>query len=84
MQLLRAKWLYYVIIRNLILSGLCDEARNSFAKEVKPHKGYLYRQASSNPEKHILTDAGYMLNSLLNIQGLNRRINFQTLKKLEF
>ncbi|MBR8833965.1 MAG: phytanoyl-CoA dioxygenase family protein [Stigonema ocellatum SAG 48.90 = DSM 106950] len=71
----------YVILRNLIPTELCDEARSFFKTEVKPYDAYLYRQASSNPEKHILTSYGYMLNSLLNIQDLNTD-RFPNFKKL--
>jgi phytanoyl-CoA hydroxylase len=61
----------YVVVRNLIPADLCNQAREAFAKEVKPFKGYLYRQASANPEKHQLTAHGYMLNSILNVQDLS-------------
>lgn len=71
----------YVVLRNLIPSELCDEALSFFKTEVKPYNGYLYRQASGNPEKHNLASHGYMLNSLLNIQDLNTR-RFPNFKKL--
>jgi phytanoyl-CoA hydroxylase len=61
----------YVVVRNLIPADLCDQARNAFAREVKPFDGYLYRQASANPEKHQWSSHGYMLNSILNIQDLS-------------
>jgi len=63
----------YVVIRNLIPSELCDVARQFFTAEIKPYQQYLYRQATANPEKHVLTSHGYMLNSLLNIQDLNTK-----------
>ena len=61
----------YLVARNLIPEDLCDRARRAFAEEVKPFKGYLYRQASANPETHHLSEHGYMLNSILNIQDLS-------------
>jgi phytanoyl-CoA hydroxylase len=61
----------YVVVRNAIAADLCDQAREAFATEVKPFDGYLYRQASANPEKHQWTSHGYMLNSILNIQDIN-------------
>jgi phytanoyl-CoA hydroxylase len=61
----------YVVARKLIPDELCDRARQAFAAEVKPFTGYLYRQASANPEKHQWTSHGYMLNSILNIQDIN-------------
>lgn len=63
----------YVVIRNLIPGELCDRAKQAFEREVKPYEGYLYRQASGNPEKHIFTEHGYMLNSILNIQDLETK-----------
>lgn len=61
----------YVVVRQAIAADLCDRATEAFAREVKPFDGYLYRQASANPEKHKWTSHGYMLNSILNIQDIN-------------
>jgi phytanoyl-CoA hydroxylase len=61
----------YVVVRNLISADLCDRAREAFAGEIRPFKGYLYRQASANPEKHEFSSHGYMLNSILNVQDLS-------------
>jgi phytanoyl-CoA hydroxylase len=61
----------YVVARKLIAEDVCDRARAAFAAEVKPFEGYLYRQASANPEKHQWTSHGYMLNSMLNIQDIS-------------
>ncbi|MEO5569287.1 MAG: phytanoyl-CoA dioxygenase family protein [Bacteroidia bacterium] len=63
----------YVIIRNLIPAEACDEARKNFKDEVIPHKGFIYRQASGNPEKHKMTEHNYMLNSILNVQSVSKR-----------
>jgi phytanoyl-CoA hydroxylase len=62
----------YVVVRNVIPKALCEEVRRAFASEVKPYQNYLYRQATANPERHVLTSAGYMLNSILNIQDLSK------------
>ncbi|HEY9846765.1 MAG TPA: phytanoyl-CoA dioxygenase family protein [Candidatus Caenarcaniphilales bacterium] len=70
----------YVVIRNLIPSELCDQARLAFEQEVKPFKGHIYRQTTANPEKNIFTEHGYVLNSLLNIQDLNNK-EFPKFKK---
>ena len=61
----------YVVVRNLLSQDLCDEVHRHFKEEVKPYNGYIYRQASANPEKHKFTDHNYMLNSILNIQSVN-------------
>lgn len=72
----------YVVFRNLIPNELCDQARLAFEQEVKPYEGYLYRQPSSgDPEKHIFTESGYVVNSILNIQDLNK-INFPQFREI--
>lgn len=63
----------YVIVRGAVPPALCDEARAAFEREVKPYPGFIYRQATAVPEKHVFTEHGHMLNSLLNIQDLDRR-----------
>jgi phytanoyl-CoA hydroxylase len=63
----------YVVIRNLIPRELCEAAMAEFKSEVKPYKGYIYRQATANPERHVFTKHGYMLNSILNVQSLDGR-----------
>ena len=61
----------YVVRRSLLPGALCDELLQHFKEEVKPYKGYIYRQASANPEKHKFTEHNYMLNSILNIQSVS-------------
>lgn len=63
----------YVVVRDLIDPLVCDQVRRLFDAEVKPFKGYIYRQASANPERHVITDHGYMLNSILNIHAVDPR-----------
>jgi phytanoyl-CoA hydroxylase len=62
----------YVVVRGLLPRTLCDRANVSFEAEVKPFSGFIYRQASANPERHIFTNEGYMLNTILNVQSLDR------------
>src|SRR5437879_1099618 len=63
----------YVVVRGLLPRGLCDRANASFETEVKPFGGFIYRQASANPERHVFTNQGFMLNTILNVQSLDRR-----------
>jgi phytanoyl-CoA hydroxylase len=63
----------YVVVRGLLPQGLCDRANASFGAEVKPFGGFSYRQATANPERHVFSNEGFMLNTLLNIQSLDRR-----------
>lgn len=64
----------YVVLRNVISGKLCDEVLQYFRQEVKPYKGYIYRQASANPEKHVFNPNGHMLNAVLNVQSLQTRL----------
>jgi phytanoyl-CoA hydroxylase len=70
----------YVVVRDLIDHATCDEMRGIFAKEVKPFDGFIYRQASAIPERHVRTQHGYMLNSILNIHAVDPR-SFPTFRK---
>ena len=63
----------YVVVRGLLPPEACDRATSSFEFEVKPFEGFMYRQASGNPERHMFTNEGFMLNSILNVQSLDRR-----------
>lgn len=70
----------YVVVRNLVDHATCDQMRGVFAEEVKPFEGYIYRQASANPERHVRTAHGYMLNSILNVHAVDPRA-FPTFRK---
>ncbi len=63
----------YVVVRNLIPRELCAAAVRQFKDEVKPYQGYIYRQTTANPERHIFTTHGLMLNPILNVQSLDHR-----------
>ena len=70
----------YVVVRGLVDRRACDEMRAVFDGEVKPFEGYIYRQASANPERHVRTQFGYMLNSILNIHAVDPRF-FPTFRR---
>jgi len=63
----------YIVIRKLLPARVCDAVRHAYEREVKPYPGHLYRQASANPERHVTTPQGHVLNSLLNIQDFDSR-----------
>ncbi|MDB4990177.1 MAG: hypothetical protein JWN04_5355, partial [Myxococcaceae bacterium] len=44
-----------------------------FDAEVKPFEGFIYRQATANPERHVFTRHGHMLNSILNTHCVDPR-----------
>jgi phytanoyl-CoA hydroxylase len=70
----------YVVLRALVDHATCDEMRGAFDREVKPFDGFIYRQASANPERHVRTPFGYMLNSILNIHAVDPRF-FPTFRR---
>jgi phytanoyl-CoA hydroxylase len=63
----------YVVLRGLLPLDQCDRATASFEAEVKPFGGFLYRQTSGSPERHVFTNEGFMLNPILSVQSLDRR-----------
>ena len=63
----------YLVRRGLIDPSLCEHAMQCFAREIKPYRGFLYRQASANPERHRLDTAGHVMNSLLNPVSVDGR-----------
>jgi phytanoyl-CoA hydroxylase len=63
----------YVVIRDVIPKDLCRGARQHFEREVKPFKGFIYRQATANPERHVFGEHGFMMNPILNVQSMDRR-----------
>lgn len=63
----------YVVIRGLLPEAVCRAAVSRFEEEVRPYRKFIYRQASANPERHVFTEHGFMLNPILNIQSLRER-----------
>jgi phytanoyl-CoA hydroxylase len=61
----------YVVIKNLISSEICDKARFYWESQVKPFKGFIYRQTGTKAEKHQFNSRGWVMNPILNIQSLN-------------
>ena len=61
----------YVVVRNVFERSVCDQACATFEQQVKSFDGFIYRQASANPEKHQLSPNGLMLNSILNVHALS-------------
>ncbi len=63
----------YIVQRQMINHEICNNILENFKNEIKPSKEYIYRQASAKPEKHSLTENGYILNSILNPQSTHPR-----------
>jgi phytanoyl-CoA hydroxylase len=63
----------YVVVRNVLRQEICRKSWSRFLSEVKPYNGFIYRQATANPERHIFTEQRFMLNTILNVQSLDPR-----------
>jgi phytanoyl-CoA hydroxylase len=71
----------YVVVRGAIDSSVCDSVRDAFAETVKRYPGYIYRQATANPEKNKINEYGFVMNPILNLQSLSDT-DFAPLKRL--
>jgi phytanoyl-CoA hydroxylase len=71
----------YVVVRRVVDGAACDSIRNAFDKTVKQYPGYIYRQATANPEKNRINEYGFVMNPLLNLQSLGD-VAFAPLKNL--
>ena len=69
----------YVVIKEVFKKEECKLFINSWEKEVKGFKGYMYRQATAKAEKHILNSNNWVMNPILNLQSINPR-KFPTLR----
>jgi len=61
----------YVVIRNAVPPALIDAVNAAFDREVLPSRRFIYRQATAKAERHVYTDRGFMLNSILNPQSVD-------------
>jgi phytanoyl-CoA hydroxylase len=61
----------YVVLRGLIDPDACARIREAFASEVKPYRGFLYRQTTARAERHQTNAHGHVMNPLLNLQDLD-------------
>ena len=63
----------YVVVRGLVPLSAIEKANTLFDSEILPSNRFIYRQATANPERHVRTPNGFMLNSILNLQSLDPR-----------
>jgi phytanoyl-CoA hydroxylase len=63
----------YVIVKSVFAPEICDTQRKLWEEEVKPFRGYIYRQATGKVEKHVLNDRGWVMNPILNLQSVDPR-----------
>ena len=70
----------FVVLQNILNKEECRNLINSWEKEVKGFKGYMYRQASAKLERHVFNDQNWIMNPILNLQSLNPK-KFPSLRK---
>ena len=63
----------YVVVKSVIAPEICDAQRGLWDAEIKPFRGYIYRQATAKAEKHVFNDQGWVMNPILNLQSLDPR-----------
>jgi phytanoyl-CoA hydroxylase len=63
----------YVVLRGLVPRPAVARVRQTFDARVRPFRGHIYRQTTANPERHVFTPEGFMLNPIQNIQDLPSR-----------
>ena len=61
----------YVIFSSAVSVKSCEKLREYWNKEVKPHKGTIYRQATAKAEKNIFNEKKWIMNPILNLQSIN-------------
>jgi len=61
----------YVIIRGLYSSAVCKTVRGFWDNDVKPFRGFIYRQTTCKAETHRFNARGWVMNPILNIQSLH-------------
>jgi phytanoyl-CoA hydroxylase len=60
----------YVVVRHAVPGSLCQAALAAFERDVKPSRAYFKRHASSDFERHVFTEAGFMKYPIMNLQDL--------------
>jgi phytanoyl-CoA hydroxylase len=63
----------YVIVSGLVPPSDCDRLRLLWAREIKPSRGFIYRQATAKAERHVFNEQGWVMNPILNLQSVDPR-----------
>lgn len=61
----------YVIFRGILEDNICQNLRELWEKEVKSHKGKIYRQTTAKAEKNVFNEKNWIMNPIVNLQSLN-------------
>jgi phytanoyl-CoA hydroxylase len=60
----------YVVLRSCAPHDECVKSQRKFLEQVKPYKGFLYRQTGGNPERNRFNDQSFVMNPILNVQDV--------------
>jgi phytanoyl-CoA hydroxylase len=63
----------YVIVKSVLAPEICDKQRRLWDQEVKPFRGFIYRQATAKAERHVFNENGWVMNPILNLQSVDPR-----------
>lgn len=63
----------FAVIREAVPPALCEQAVGGFAEQVRPDRGYFMRHQSSDLERHVFTECGFMKYPIMNVQDLTER-----------
>ena len=61
----------YVVVNSVFAPEILNTQRRLWDQEVKPFKGYIYRQATAKAEKHVFNENGWVMNPILNLQSVD-------------
>ena len=61
----------YVIFKNIFSKEICKNLQNLWIKEIKSHKGKIYRQTTAKAEKNFFNSNNWIMNPIVNLQSLN-------------
>jgi phytanoyl-CoA hydroxylase len=61
----------YVVVKSVFSAEVCDTQRQLWDQEVKPYRGYIYRQATAKAERHVFNQNGWVMNPILNLQSVD-------------
>jgi hypothetical protein len=50
----------YAVLRGAVPKDRCEAAKAAFERDVKPSRRYFKRHESSEFERHVFTEAGFM------------------------
>ena len=73
----------YIILKKITSIENCDLFVKSWDQEVKPFKGFMYRQASAKLEKNFFNNQNWVMNPILNLQSLDPKYFFKLRSNFE-